>query len=140
MASITSRAEGFSHAVVPGSAADLRYAAIAQHCILLEGPVVSTEAVLSLLLPYLRRPVTWNWNGTPLALPPDGGGALILRNVAGLTPDEQARLKAWLTEPTRQTQVVSTTVSPLFPLVNRHQFDSALYYLLSVVRYPLDQT
>jgi sigma-54-interacting transcriptional regulator len=121
------------------SAADLRCAAIAQHRILLEGPDVSIEAVLLLLAPYLREPLTWNEPGTPLKLPADDYGALVLRNIAGLSQHDQARLLAWLNDPNRETQVVSTTTYPLFPMVCGNLFDATLYYRLNVVRCPLDQ-
>jgi hypothetical protein len=124
---------------IAGSAADLRYATIAQHAILLEGPEVSIEAVLSLLGPYLREPVTWSRPGTR-QLPADNCGALVLQNVSRLNRDDQARLLAWLNDATHQTQIVSTTTTPLFPLVCANQFDATLYYRLNVVRCPLDQT
>lgn len=139
MASITrTRTERVSP--IAGSAADLRYATIAQHAILLEGPEVSIEAVLSLLGPYLRDPVTWSRLGTRLQLPADNCGALVLQNVSRLNRDDQARLLAWLNDPTHQTQIVSTTTTPLFPLVCANRFDATLYYRLNVVRCPLDQT
>jgi len=122
-----------------GSAADLRYATIAQHRILLEGPEVSIEAVLSLLRPYLREPVTVNRRGTRLQVPSDNCGSLILKNVSELDRHDQLRLLAWLNDPDHQTQVVSTTTTPLFPRVCADQFDASLYYRLNVVRCPLDQ-
>jgi hypothetical protein len=134
------RKERFPGIPAEGSAADLRYATIAQHCILLEGPEVSIEVVVSLLEPYLREPVTWNRQGTRLQLPSGNDGAVVLQNVSGLNREDQARLLAWLNDPTHQTQVVSTATAPLFPLVCANQFDAALYYRLNVVRCPLDQT
>jgi Sigma-54 interaction domain len=140
MASVThTRNEPVSRPI-EGSAADLRYATIAQHSILLEGPEVSIDAVLSLLGPYLREPVTWSRLGTRLQLPADNCGALVLQNVSRLNRDDQARLLAWLNDPTHRTQIVSTTTTPLFPLVCSNQFDATLYYRLNVVRCPLDQT
>jgi len=123
-----------------GSAADLRYATIAQHRILLEGPAVSIEVVLSFLEPYLREPIMWNHPGTRLELPADNCGALVLQNVSGLSRHDQARLLEWLNDPAHQTQIVSTTTTPLFPLVCSNRFDATLYYRLNVVRCPLDQT
>ena len=137
---IPARNERVSSTPINGSAADLRYATIAQHCILLEGPAVSIEVVLSFLEPYLREPVTWNPRGTRLRLPPDSCGALVLQNVSGLNRDDQARLLAWLNDPSHQTQIVSATTAPLFPLVCANLFDATLYYRLNVVRCPLDQT
>jgi hypothetical protein len=123
-----------------GSAAELSYATIAQHPILLEGPAVSIDVMLSLLAPYLREPVTWNRCGMRLEFPSDNRGAMVLQNVSRLNRDDQARLLAWLNEPAHQTQILSTTTSPLFPLVCASRFDATLYYRLNVVRCPLDQT
>ena len=134
------RNERWSRTPSKGSATHLRYATIAQHSIMLEGPAVSIDAMLSILAPYLREPVTWNPPGTRLRLPADGCGALVLQNVSGLNRIDQARLLAWLNDPAHQTQIISTTVSPLFPKVWANQFDAALYYRLNVVRCPLDQT
>ena len=136
----TIRRERFSRRLDRGSAADLRCATIAQHRILLEGPDASIEAVLLLLAPYLREPLTWNHPGTSLKLPTDNYGALVLQNIAGLSQHDQARLLAWLNDPNHQTQVVSTTTYPLFPMVCANHFDATLYYRLNVVRFPLDQT
>jgi transcriptional regulator of acetoin/glycerol metabolism len=141
MASTTpARNERFPGVPIEGSAAERRYAAIAQHRILLEGPAVSIDVVLTLLAPYLRQPVTWNRQGARLKLPSSNYGALVLQNVSGLNRDEQARLLSWLNDPAHQTQILSTTTDPLFRLVCDDQFDAALYYRLNVVRCPLDQT
>jgi len=137
---IPARHERVSSIPINGSAADLRCATIAQHRILLEGPAVSIEVVLSLLAPYLREPVTWNRGGEPLELPSDNCGALVLQNVSRLNRHDQTRLLAWLNDSAHQTQILSTTTSPLFPLVCANQFDATLYYRLNVVRCPLDQT
>ena len=138
--STPSRIRSVSGTPIKGSAADLRYATVAQHCIMLEGPAVSIDVMLSILAPYLREPVTWNPPGTRLQLPADNCGALVLQNVSGLTRKDQDRLLAWLNDPTHQTQIISTTISSLFPKVCAKQFDAALYYRLNVVRCPLDQT
>ena len=140
MASATTiRKERVSRRLDHGSAADLRCATIAQHRILLEGPDASIEAVLLLLAPYLREPLTWNQPGTALKLPANDYGALVLQNVAGLNRVEQARLLAWLDDLTHETQVVSTTTFALAPLVDCNRFDATLYYRLNVLRFPLDQ-
>jgi hypothetical protein len=120
------------------SAADLHRAATARHAMLLEGPEPSVEAVLMLLAPYLRKPVTWKRCGAPLELPAGEVGTLVLENITGLDTQDQARLLVWLNEPTRRAQVVSTTAYPLFPLVCCQAFDATLYYRLNVVRFSLD--
>ena len=119
----------------PGSAAEWRRATTSQQSMLLEGPEASTEAVLSLLAPYLREPVTWKRRGAPLELPPGECGTLVLQNLAGLDGHDQARLLGWLNDPKHRTQVVSTTAYPVFPLVDCRVFDATLYYRLNVVRF-----
>ena len=59
-----------------------------------------------ILAPYLREPVTWNPRGTPLALPADDCGALVLQNVTELDREDQARLLAWLNDANHQTQAM----------------------------------
>jgi hypothetical protein len=122
-----------------GSAADWRRAVTAQHNMLLEGTEASLAAVVPRLTPYLREPVTWLGRGLPLTLPIEKCGTLVLQNIAALDRQDQARLRVWLDDPTRRTQVVSTTAYPLFPLVDCHVFDATLYYRLNLVRFCVDQ-
>lgn len=122
-----------------GSADDWRRAATAGHNILVEGPEAAVRAVLRLLVPRLLAPVTWQPRGIPLAFPVDECGALVLQNIAGLDAHDQARLRAWLDEPTHRTQVVSVTPYPLLPLVDCSAFDATLYYRLNTVRFFVGQ-
>ena len=100
--------------------------------VLLEGSDESTESAVLFLAPYLCAPVVWKPPHAPFALPSQCG-ALVLQNVAALSRQEQAELLRWLENSTVRTQVVSTTVQPLFPLVDRGLFDEALYYRLNVI-------
>lgn len=120
------------------SAADWRRVTSAHHNILLEGRATSIESVLCQLAPWLPEPVSWQL-GSMLALPAGECGTLVLESVAALNGQDQARLRAWLDDPTRRTQVVSTLAYPLFPLVECRVFDAALYYRLSVVRFSVGQ-
>lgn len=104
-----------------------------RHNVLLEGSDESTESVLLFLAPYLCRPVVWKPPHAPVALPSSGCGALVLQNVGALSRPEQVELRRWLDSSTDRKQVVSTTVQPLFPLVERGLFDAALYYRLNVI-------
>jgi Sigma-54 interaction domain len=108
------------------------------HCVLLEGPENVTDTVLLLLTPHLRTPVVWTGSQAPLEFPAGPCGALVLRDVATLGREEQARLLGWLDDPHGPKQVVSTTANPLFPSVARGHFDDALYYRLNVIRLCLD--
>jgi hypothetical protein len=110
----------------------------ARQNMLLEGPAAWTEAVLFLLEPHLRTPVAWRRPRAPFALPTGECGALVLENVAALGGGEQARLLAWLDDPSHRTQLVSTTPRALFPLVMRGLFDETLYYRLNVLLLQVD--
>ena len=70
-----------------GSADDWRRAASAQHSMLVEGPEASIQAVLQLLTPYLREPVTWLQRGISQTLPAEGSGTLVVQNIAALDRD-----------------------------------------------------
>jgi hypothetical protein len=118
---------------------DWRRAAAAQHSMLVEGPEVSIQAVLQLLTPYLREPVTWLQRGISQALPAEGSGALVVQNIAALDRQDQVRLRVWLDDDAHRRQVVSTSAYPLFPLVDCGLFDKKLYYRLNVVRFSVGQ-
>jgi hypothetical protein len=101
--------------------------------VLLEGPVAATDAVLLLLQPHIREPILWNRPQAPLNLPSGETHALILREAAALSGDDQRRLLEWLGGAGAGTQIVSTTERPLFTLVADGLFDRALYYRLNVM-------
>ncbi len=109
-----------------------------QHTAILAGPEHATESLLLLLQPSLRAPTIWKRAPTPLELPTDESGALVLRNLSALERDEQAALLRWLD--TDRVQVVSTTVDPLFPLIAQGLFDEALYYRLNTTLMRIDST
>ena len=101
--------------------------------LLLEGSEAATTAMVLQLRPHLRAPIVWKQRGASLLLPAGEGDTLILQDVASIGPSEQQRLLKWLDEMARPVQIVSTTETPLFPLVARGRFDSALYYRLNVM-------
>jgi hypothetical protein len=119
---------------ISGSAADWRRAAAAHHNMLVDGSEVSVQAVLQLLTPYLRKPVTWLLRGISQALPAGESGTLVVQNIAAFDRQDQSRLKVWLDDPAHRRQVVSTSAYPLFPLVDCGVFDATLYYRLNMVR------
>jgi DNA-binding NtrC family response regulator len=59
---------------------------------------------------------------------------LILLEVAGMAPQEQAKLLRWLHERSGSVQVAATSAESLFPLVEAGRFDASLYYRLNTVR------
>jgi hypothetical protein len=101
--------------------------------VLLEGPAAATDAALRLLQPHIREPIVWHRPPATLDLPSGTPRALILRDAAALSRDEQRRLLAWMGDTGSVTQIVSTSTRPLFPLVAAGLFDAALYYRLNVL-------
>jgi hypothetical protein len=109
-----------------------------RHNVLLEGPEPSTLAVLRLLEPYLPAPVMRRTRGAPFQVLPDDVGGLILEDVGGLGPEEQARLLAWI-DRRPLVQIVSTSADRLFAFVTRGGFDASLYYRLNIILIEVDR-
>ena len=111
------------------------HAVAREHCnVLIEGAPAATGAMIEAIRPHLRIPVQEHrpQAGTPLPLPAQG--TLVLLEVAGMAPREQARLLRWLQERSGSVQVAATSAEPLFPLVEAGRFDASLYYRLNTVR------
>jgi hypothetical protein len=68
----------------------------ARWALLLEGAVTATDAVLRLLQPHIRAAIVWHWPHAPLDLPGGQTHALILRDAASLSRDDQRRLFEWM--------------------------------------------
>jgi DNA-binding NtrC family response regulator len=58
---------------------------------------------------------------------------LVLTDVGLLSAEEQQELNDWLTCDGGNTQVVTTSAKPLFPLVKSGAFHEMLYYRLNVM-------
>jgi hypothetical protein len=101
--------------------------------VLIEGPSAVINDVLLVLRTHLREPLVSHLAQAPLRLPDEAARPMILRDVAALTADDQARLLAWLQGKGFRAHVVSTTERPLFALVEEGLFDEALYYRLNVL-------
>ena len=129
-----------SQAMGPEAISSLEWRSLCtrQHNVMFEGPAQATEGLLRLLEPHLRTPAIWKGVRTPLELPMDECGALVLQNVSSLDRREQAALLRWLDA--GRTQVVSTTDHSLLPLIARGVFDEALYYRLNVTLFRVDST
>jgi hypothetical protein len=106
--------------------------------VLLIGSDPAVTGFLQLLLPLLEPPVAHSTNGA-LNLPAAARGTLILRDVQRLGADDQQRLSAWMSEPMRQTQVISTASGPLYPLVESKMLAEGLFYSLNVIMLALTE-
>jgi hypothetical protein len=100
--------------------------------ILLIGSDPAITGFLQLLLPLLQPPIAHSTNGA-VNMPADPGGTLILRDVQRLDAGDQQRLSAWMSEPMRRTQVISTASCPLYPLVESKILEEGLFYSLNVI-------
>ena len=106
--------------------------------VLLIGSDQAVTGFLQLLAPLLQPAIAQSGNGAP-GLPSDPGGTLILRNVHRLAAGDQQRVSAWMSEPMRRTQVISTASRPLYPLVESKTFAEPLFYRLNVIMFSLTE-
>jgi hypothetical protein len=113
---------------------EARLALSARVNLLLIGPWAQVGSVLDTIHPELVAPTaTWQ-PGSPLVLPPVGTlGTLVLHDVGRLTLPDQERLLEWLSDSVRRVQVVSTTPTSIFPLLESGAFLTELHYRLNVV-------
>jgi sigma-54-interacting transcriptional regulator len=102
--------------------------------VLLKGIDSVTDRILDTLRPDLCVPIaTWR-PGERLLLPHAARpGTLILHGVGGLTLEEQLRLLDWLQETAGRTRLVSTSSTPLLPLIEAGAFLDTLYYRLNTI-------
>ena len=113
---------------------DWRLARAAGVNLLLVGPDDITRNLVDALGPYLREPVITVRPGEPLMLAPMGQvGTLILYDVWKLGLTDQRRLLDWQEGTAGRVQVISTTSTPLLPLVDAGAFLGVLYYHLNTV-------
>jgi hypothetical protein len=106
--------------------------ALAQHRAntLIIGDPCIVGRVLSAVWPSLKKSVQW-MTGTRLVLPVETGGTLILEEGDGLNGRAQADLMGWLDGRGRSVCLVTTSMRPLYPLVDAGLFLEALYYRLN---------
>ena len=102
--------------------------------LLLMGRDDVVQLVLRTVLGHVRRPIaTWS-PGEPFVLPAIAHpGTLVLHDVNALSIQQQVRLLEWSNSGRRNPQVISTTPTPLLPLVYAGTFLDTLYYRLNTV-------
>ena len=102
--------------------------------LLLTGRNEAIQLVLRMLMGHVRKPVTTWSPGEPFVLPEvEHPGTLVLREVSALSIQQQHRLLEWSNDGRRNPQVISTTSTPLMPLVRAETFVDTLYYRLNTV-------
>jgi hypothetical protein len=104
--------------------------------LLLIGPDTATR-------PYLDRlmalPSVRSCDSAEPRLPSEPVGSLLVRDVERLTRESQERLVEWLNGPGFHTRVVATSVTSLYPMVERGEFSDALYYRINMVTLLLEE-
>jgi hypothetical protein len=91
------------------------------------------DRVFELMYPFLRTPiVAWVPRETN-EVPATSFRTLVIRDVEGLSGEQQENLVALICRVAEDIQIVSTSKSPIFPLVERAAFLDRLYYQLNVV-------
>jgi transcriptional regulator of acetoin/glycerol metabolism len=100
--------------------------------VLIAGPAAATAAAVSEIYPLLRLPITAVRVDRRLALSLNQTeGTLILRDVDALAKTEQARLHDWLARTAGAIQVIATSATPVFALLEEGAFLDVLYYRLN---------
>jgi len=103
--------------------------------VLITGSQATVDALMASLRPSFEGPVN-RWTPS-LPLPDiDTVATVLIGDVATLSLEEQRALLSWLDKASSRshTQVVSTSVIELFPLVERGTFLPDLFYRLNTVR------
>jgi len=100
--------------------------------VLLNGPQPTTDAVLDALKPRLRRPHA-HWVPEAQLTLPLQNGTLILHEIIALNTQQQEQLLQWLSHLSEPSQVVSTSSSSLYALVQDGKFSADLFYRVNVV-------
>jgi transcriptional regulator of acetoin/glycerol metabolism len=99
---------------------------------LLIGAMETVGSLLSMLLPYGRRPLTHCDHCLHGAIRQLREGTLVIWSVERLDPAAQRTLLDFVAE-RRDMQVISIAASDLFQRVQRGEFSEALYYRLNTV-------
>jgi len=100
--------------------------------VLLIGSDKAVSGFLDLLRPLLLPPVA-ETRCNPLVLPRHSNGGLILRDVSHLDGVGQQRLSDWLAGAGDHTQIISTSSTSVYRLVEREVLSAPLYYTLNVI-------
>ena len=138
-ASIPPRADDWS--VSPSLHIDLRVARSSKANLFLVGTDRLIANVLSVAVPDLNQGAVIRSKGGRLLLPPVSSRlrTVVVRDVDGLTPEEQNGLLEWMDAVQHRTQVVSTTAAPLLERVDAGTFNDTLYYRLNKIYVELSE-
>ena len=115
----------------------------AHHNLLIVGTPSEIATMLQAVERYLQQPLV-RWQAQPgVPLPEPEEGTLIVSEITGLDPAQQAQMLEWMNRVRREVQVVCTSSKPIFRRVLSGAFLSELYYRINALRLdlsdPLDQ-
>ena len=101
--------------------------------VLVIGPVAQTEAAVNGIVAALGKPARF-W-APDVALPARADGrAIVIRDVATLSPVLQKAWLAWLsTQQRRRPHIIATSSIAVFPLIAQGMFLADLYYRLNTI-------
>jgi hypothetical protein len=101
--------------------------------VLVVGSSADVDRTFELMYPHLRTPiVAWVPRETR-DLPAASYRTLVIRDVEAMDSTQQENLVALICRVSADVQIVSTSKTPLFPLVERGEFLDRLYYQLNIV-------
>jgi hypothetical protein len=112
------------------STEELRMLQRCRPSLLLIGSDAAVDGFLQRLLPEAQAPIEFE-SARRFGSSPDVDGPVILRDATALTSNDQHQMLQWLQH--TPAQVISTSPTPLFPLVEQGAFLERLYYRLNVV-------
>jgi hypothetical protein len=114
---------------------DLSVARVTRANLLLVGTERQVTRLVRFAVPDLHQAAVVKCQNGQLLLPSPSlrAGAIVIRDVDVLTPDDQRKLCEWLDSRSDHTQVVSTASAPIVPMVDSCLFNDALYYRLNMV-------
>ncbi len=120
--------------VPPSVEADLTVARVSGANVLLVGPEPRVSNLVGTLVPdlYAGAPFPAR-ERRPVFVPASSRASVVIRDVDALTFDEQSRLLERLGAAKTRMQVVSTSSTPLLPLVEAGAFNPSLYYRLNMI-------
>lgn len=102
--------------------------------VLVAGRDEVVRSVLHMLVAQVKQPVVSWMPGDTFTLPSiEHTGTLVLHEVGALRLQDQIQLLGWSAGAMGNTQVISTTSTPLLPRVSAGAFIDTLYYRLNTV-------
>lgn len=109
--------------------------------LLLAGELAAVRNVLGMLLRSVDGPILAWYPGERLVLPRHPKTTtFILHEVGLMRSEDQLQLLGWLETRARRVQIVSTTSTPLMPLVDAGTFNDTLYYRLNTMHVDVTET